>query len=175
MATDGYIMQGPMKEMFDIQRMPTETVVKLPPAVVQQFAAIEQLLRTWGLHPDALTHCETALKDLRRIYDSVAYFAESGQSIETGTVWIWPIHVPAPYVRLVQASCPPALVIFAYFAAVASSVQLAWYNLNWSQCSIEGVSRVLGDDMQHWLQWPRAQIKDRMAVLGVPRSSPDAG
>jgi hypothetical protein len=164
-ACNGYVQQGPMHALFDIQRLPDDAILTLPSSVIDQFDGIQQMLHEWDLDPEALRHCEGALADLRHIYEAIAYF--SPDIIETGTVWRWPINVPTPFVRLVQACCQPALVIFAHFAAAAIAVRPAWYNRDWSDYAIIGVSVNLDESMQHWLEWPRAQAKDRLAILGV--------
>ncbi|KAK5163949.1 uncharacterized protein LTR77_010345 [Saxophila tyrrhenica] len=171
-VTHEHIQRGPMVALFDIQRMPEGVKVTLPPSVGDQFVAIDEMLHSWGLDPDALATCETALKNLQQVYQTIVYYAPT-QIIENATVWIWPIQVPSPFVRLVQACCQPALVIFAHFAAIAAAVRMAWYNQNWSVYAINGVSVALDESMKHWVDWPRAQAKDLMAVLGVRQPGAD--
>lgn len=162
-----YIQAGPMVAIFDAQRIPEDETVILPPEVVQQFLAINQLLDTWGLDPEALTHCRTALNELiDNVYKAITFFAPK-EMVTTGTVWRWPINVPTQFVRLVSACNPPALVIFMYFAAAVSAVRNTWYNEHWSEFAVNGVSLILDESMRHWAEWPRTQLKDRMGILGV--------
>jgi len=163
-ATLGRVQQGPMLALFDLQCLPDGLEVALPSTVTAQFVAITELLHNWGLDPEALVHCKTALASLRVVYETVAYFAPTA-IIETGTVWRWPIHVPTGFVRLIQVCCQPALVVFAHFAAIATSVRLAWYNQSWSDYAINGIGAALEDSMKHWVEWPREQAKDRLVTL----------
>lgn len=162
-----YIQAGPMTAIFDAQKVPAGEIVTLPPEVMQQFRAINQLLDTWGLDPEALTHCRNALNELiDTVYKSITYFAPT-EIITTGTVWRWAVNVPTQFVRLVAACNPPALVIFMYFAAGVSAVRNTWYNEHWGEFAVNGVSLILDESMRHWAEWPRAQIRNRMGILGV--------
>lgn len=172
-VTHDYIRQGPMGELFESHRMPAGTDVTLPEEVSNQLAAVSQMLSSWGLDSEALTHCQSALTDLEEIYKNISYWAARGH-VDTGQVWRWKTMVTTGYVRLVQARCQPALIIFAYYAAATTAVRTAWYTQNWSEYAVKGVSLELDDTMQQWLEWPRRQVEERLTVLGVQLTEDDS-
>ena len=165
-ATHDHVIQGPMAAVFHAHRMPEGTNATFPDEVDFQFNALRQMLATWGLDPEALTHCQTALTYLEDIYQNIMYFGPRGQ-IETGQIFRWKIAVPVEYIRLVQARCQPALVIFAYYAAAATADRTQWYTQHWGEYAIRGVSLELDEEMLRWMEWPMRQVTERMAILGV--------
>ena len=165
-VTRDYIARGPMAELFDAHRMPEGTEITLPDEVSAQFSALRQMLVTWGLDPEALAHCQSALTDLDEIYRNIIYWASRGH-VETGQVFRWKIMVNTGYVRLVQARCQPALIIFAYYAAATTAVRTAWYTQNWGEYAVRGVSFELDAHVLPLIEWPTRQVEQRMAALGV--------
>ena len=186
LVTYEHITSGPMLEMFENSEYPAGTEVSLyvsclredfkdsqladaifrPQPVSDQFNSVRTFLKEYGLDPEALTHCESALNDLEEIYRNVQYFGHY-KPIETGQVWRWKTMVTTGFVRLIAARCPPALVILAYYAASNTALRTAWYAQNWGEYVIRGISRELEPGMQYWLAWPTKQVEERMSSLGV--------
>ena len=171
-VTYDYVRPGPMGELFDAHRMPEGTGITIPQEVLDQFTAVRQMLATWGLDPEALTHCQSALTDLVEIYENIVYWGSIG-NVETGQVWRWKTMVTTGYVRLVQARCQPALIIFAYYAAATTAVRTAWYTQHWGEYAVRGVSFELDADMLLWIEWPRQQVEERMSALGLQLGKED--
>lgn len=86
------IRQGPMVEMFENQTKPEGTELTLPPSVSSRFEAIRQMLVNYGLDPEALTHCQAALRDLEDIYQDIMYFGPL-TNLEIGQVFRWKVIV----------------------------------------------------------------------------------
>ncbi|KAI9694679.1 MAG: hypothetical protein M1822_000295 [Bathelium mastoideum] len=166
------IKQGPMAEMLDRQAFAEGKSGHLPFSVQSRFGAIREMLSTYGLDPEALEHCQSALTELEEIYKYIAYFSQE-VNIETGGISRWQVSVSMGYVKLMQSLNPPALVILAYYAAALTAVRTAWYTHNWAEYALHGISEALNDNMQHWLHWPMLQIEERMSELGV--QSPGQG
>lgn len=82
------VSTGPLSKLFDAHRMPEGTIVTLPDEVLQQFSALRQMLETWGLDPEALTHCRAALADLEDIYCNIYWWARN-EEVYTGQVIRW--------------------------------------------------------------------------------------
>ena len=160
-----HIQKGPMVEMFGGHVYPPDAEVKLPQSVSKELDDIRQMLTQYGLDPEALTHCQSALTDLEEIYRNIVYW-NAVSTLETGQVFRWQTMVTTEFVRLIQGRCPPALVILAYYAAGTTAVRTAWYTQNWGECTVRGVGLELDSSMQHWTVWPMQQIEERMAVLG---------
>jgi hypothetical protein len=146
--------------------------MQLPPEVDQHFDDVLQMLRSSRLDPDALGHCENALMLLKDVYSAIWYISTHAV-IESGTVWRWAVQASAGYIRLVQAGCQPALVIFAHFATATSAVRTAWYTQHWAEYAINGMELALDETMQHWVQWPREHARERLKVLGVQLPADD--
>lgn len=164
---------SPLSMMFDAYVMPEGTVITLPQEVRDQFTALRHMVASWGLDPEALTHCQSALSGLEEIYENVYYWASLGE-IYTGQVVRWITMVTTGYVRLVQARNQPALVVFAHFAAITSANRTAWYIQNWGQYALRGVSVELEESMLHWMEWPARHLEDRMSILGVTLTQDEA-
>ncbi|KAK3705721.1 hypothetical protein LTR37_013164 [Vermiconidia calcicola] len=171
-VTRDHIVQGPMSALFPAHSAPEGMEITLSAPVESQFDALQEMLEGWGLDPEALEHCHSALRDLHEIYENVVYWGTRGH-VETGQVVRWMKMVSTEFVRLIQARCQPALVIFAYFAAASSAVRTAWYIENWGEYCIWGVSLELEDRMQHFIEWPREKAEQRMAALGIKAQEPD--
>ena len=163
------IVQGPLGEMLHGSAYPQGIEVQLPLDVASRFSALRLMLVTYGLHQPALEYCRSALAELEMTYKTIAYFAPN-TDIEIGMVSRWQVAVSMEYVRLIQARNPPALIILAHYAAAVASIRTAWYTQNWAEYALCGISEMLDDDMQHWIQWPVQQAQDKMCILGV--SSP---
>ena len=164
-VTYEHIQKGPMTEMFDGHRYPIDADIKLPQSVANQFKSIQEMLEGYGLDPEALEHCQAALTDLEDIYRNVIYW-NAVATLEAGQVWRWQTEVSTEYLRLVQARCPPALVVMAYYGAATSAVRTAWYTQQFGEYTVRGISAELDPSMQHWTIWPMQQVEERMAVLG---------
>ena len=167
------VRNGPLGALFDSHRMPEGTIVTLPTEVQDQFSALGQMVATWGLDPEALTHCQSALSDLEEIYCNTYYWA-THHEVYVGQVIRWITMVTTGYVRLVQARNQPALVIFAYFAAATSAVRTAFYIQNWGLYALRGLSLELDESMLPWVHWPARQLEDRMSILGVQLTQEEA-
>ena len=77
-VTRHWVDQGPMVALFDVQMLPQDSTVTLPPVVNDRFDRLHELLQSCGLDAEAMTHCKSALESLRMIYRTVVYFAPSG-------------------------------------------------------------------------------------------------
>lgn len=166
--TREHIKQSPMMEM--LRTRDYIGVVHLPLCVSSQFDAIRHMLASYGLDQDALEHCQYALQKLEEVYKNISYFSPT-HNMEIGDITRWQVIVSMGYVRLIQARIPPALVILAHYAAAITSVRTAWYTQNWAEYALRGISAALDSSMQHWIEWPVQQARERMSVLGV--RSPD--
>ena len=167
------VRSGPLSELFDAHRMPEGTIVTLPAEVQGQFAALREMLATWGLDPEALTHCQSALTDLEEIYCNI-YWYSSNEDVYVGQVIRWITMVTTGYVRLVQARNQPALILFAYFAAATSAVPTVFYIQNWGLYALRGLSLELDESMLHWVSWPARMLEDRMSILNVTLTQSEA-
>jgi hypothetical protein len=170
-----HVKRSPLAEMLDMDAFIEGSAKgRLPSSMQIRFAAIRDMLltSTSGLDdPEALEDGQSALNDLEEIYKHIAYSASTGVEIQTGDISRWQVSVSMGYVRLIRARNPPALVVLAYYAAASTAIRNAWYLENWAECVLSGISLVLDEGMQHWLEWPMKQVQDRMSELGV-RPSP---
>lgn len=165
-----HIMQGPLTEMLQIHTYPEGTQVRLPVAVAARFEALQRMLTSYGLGKDALEHSQSALAELEEIYKNIVYLSPT-TNIEMDVLSRWQVLVPMQYIRLIQAHNPPALIILAYYAAAITAIRTAWYTQNWAEYTLRGISQILDSDMQEWIIWPKQQMQQGMAELGV--QSPD--
>lgn len=160
------IEQGPLAEMLEKSTYPPGIKVNLPIRVESRFEALRYMLGTYGLDQEALEHCQNALTELEDIYKIIVYFS-SRTDIEINVVSQWQVRVSMGYVRLIQDRSPPALVILAYYAASVTAIRSAWYTQNWAELTLRGITELLEENMQQWLQWPMQQLQDTMSELGV--------
>ena len=159
-----HIRTGPMVSLLHIRRCPEPTEVSLPPSVYAQFEAVQHMLVSYGLDPDALHHCQTALLEPRGIYQNIAHILPSG-NVELGDLSRWQVLVSMEYITLVQAHNPPALVILAHYAVTMTTVHTAWYTQVWAERALHSIGHALEGTMQHWIHWPMDQAKYRLSVL----------
>lgn len=162
-----YVAQGPLSNLFWGHIMPesAEPTVTLPAAVHSEFDRLQEMLQQQcAAEPENLAHCSAALRDLLDIYRNLRYFAQR-YDLETSQIWRWTSMVSTEYVRLIQAQHPAALVVLGYFAAATTAVQGAWYCEGLGLYTLEGISVVLDQGMQHWLDWPREQVRCELAVI----------
>lgn len=68
-----HIRTGPMAALLENQRYPEATETNLPPSVSTCLEAVERMLITSGMDPNAIQHCQVALAELKRIYHNIAY------------------------------------------------------------------------------------------------------
>lgn len=167
------VSTGSKAPLLNIRHSPVPTDVDLPSSVSACFVACEQMLATYGMDPDALQHCETALLELQKMYQNIAHILRTGH-IELGDIARWQVMVSMEYITLIQAHHPPALIILAHYAAAMTAVDTAWHARDWAECAIRGISHSLDSTMQHWMRWPMDQIRDRLSVL-KPRISGTEG
>lgn len=160
------IQAGPMAVLLQNQRYPEFAEASLAPSVSACFESIRQMMLSYGLDQSALQACQTALGELQKIYQNIAYISPTGD-VELGDVSRWQVLVPIEYIRLIQARNPPALVILSYYAAAMTAIRTAWYTQNWAEFALSAIGQALDGTMQHWLAWPKEQVQDRLAVLGV--------
>lgn len=157
---------GPMVVMLEGRPYPKDTEVHLPLSVSSCFDSIRHMLFIYELDPEALQHCQSALTELQKLYNNIAYIAPT-HNIEIGDLSRWQVIVSMDYIRLVQARNPPALVILAHYAAAMTAIRTAWYTQNWAEYALHGISEALDDSMQHWIRWPMEQVHARLSELGV--------
>ena len=167
-----HIRRGPMATMLEYQTRPEGTETELPLPVSVHFEALRQILVMYGLDPEALEDCQSALTQLEEIYKNIIDFAPV-VDIEIGDISRWQVHVSMGYVRLIQVRNQPALIILAYYAAAITAIHTAWYIHNWAEYALRGISQSLNNSMQHLIEWPLEQLQNKMSELGV-RSTVDA-
>lgn len=163
-----HINTGPMAVLLQI-RNPELTEGILPPSVSACFEAVQHMLVTSDMDPNALQHCQTALLELRKVYLSITYILRTG-NVELGDVSRWQVVVSMEYITLVQARNPPALIVLAHYAVAMTTVHAAWYTQDWAEYALRGISLALDATMQQWLRWPMEQAKSRLSVLS-PRAA----
>lgn len=166
MALYTHITEGPMAHIFMHTPWIDDPSIELPPVVVNYFESIRVMLRDYGLDPEAQEHCENALSELEKIYRNIKHFAVA-ENIDVAQVMRWLVAVDTGYCRLVQVKIQPALVILAFFAAAFTAARLSWNNRNFPEYILRGIALELDDGMQHWLEWPRKQLEERMSLFGA--------
>jgi hypothetical protein len=159
-----HIRTGPLAALLHIRRSPETTETSLPPSVSAQFEAVQHMLVTYGLDSNALHHCQSALLELREIYQNIAHILRTG-NVELGDLSRWQVLVSMEYITLVQAHNPPALIILAHYAVAMTTVRTAWYTQVWAERALHSINRALEGTIQHWIRWPMEQAKDRLSVL----------
>jgi len=159
-----YIRTGPLAALLQIRRCPDRTETTLPASVSAQFEAVQHMLITYELDSNALHHCQTALLELREIYQNIAHILRTG-NVELGDLSRWQVLVSMEYITLVQAHNPLALIILAHYAVAMTTVHTAWYTQVWAERALRSINRVLDGTMQRWMRWPVEQAKDRLSVL----------
>ncbi|KAK3073642.1 hypothetical protein LTR53_004601 [Teratosphaeriaceae sp. CCFEE 6253] len=166
-ATQEHVLRTPLASMLVSHSLGDDekATLRLPEPVHVQFALLREMLQN-HCADDPLTrrNCGEALDVLQDIYLNLVHFKRLDQ-VESGHIWRWPAAVPLEFVRLITARHPPTLVIVAYFAAATSCLGRGWYVRDWGTYTIEGITRALEGDVQHWLEWPRAHMKDELAIL----------
>lgn len=163
------IMAGPLAALLQMRRDPEPTEASLPPSVSARFAEVQHMLVTYGMDPNALQHCQSALFGLRNTYQNITYILRVG-NVELGDVSRWQVVIPMDYIALLQAHNPPALIILAHYVAAMTAVHTAWYTQDWAKYALRGISHALDCTMQHWMRWPMDQAQDRLRVLS-PQST----
>ena len=81
-----------MASILENQEYPQGAEVILPPLVSDHFEAIRKMLVSYALDPEALVHCQEALRELEEIYKNIKYFGPM-TTLETGQVFRWKVHV----------------------------------------------------------------------------------
>ena len=161
-----HIKRGPMAALLHIRRCSEPTEVSLPPSVSARFEAVQDMLGSYGLDPNALNHCQAALLELRGIYQNIAHILPAG-NVELGDLSRWQVLVSMEYITLVQAHNPPALIILGHYAVAMTAVRTAWYTQVWAHRALNGIRHALDSTMQHWIDWPLEQAQNRLSVLGL--------
>ena len=159
-----HIRTGPLSALLHTRRFTEGTEIGLPPNISAQFEAVQHMLQTYGLDSSALHHCQTALLELRGIYQNIAHILRTG-NVELGVLSRWQVLVSMEYITLVQAHNPPALVILAYYAAAMTTVHTAWYTQVWAERALHSIGHALEVTMQRWIRWPLEQVQDLLSVL----------
>lgn len=73
-------------------------------------------------------------------------------------MFAWIYHNTEEYTLLVQEKQPPALIIFAYFAALMKYHDSLWILKGWPEHVIAGVYAYVTEMDREWLTWPMEQI-----------------
>ncbi|KAK3673923.1 hypothetical protein LTR78_006125 [Recurvomyces mirabilis] len=160
-----FLVKHPLSQLFYGYTMPDEarTTTYLPESVLSHFTAVEQMLRQ-KCEAETFKACLDAWNELVDIYHHLTYFLRLGP-VESGIVWRWPATLSEEATRLIQTRHPPMLVILAHYAAASGPLHGSWFVNEWGKFALQGVSLVLADDMQHWLEWPWEQLKMNLEVL----------
>ena len=126
------VSTGSLAPLLNIRHSPLPSDVNLPSSVSACFVACGQMLGTYGMDPNALQHCESALLELKKLYQNMAHILRTGH-IELGDISRWQVMVSMEYITLVQAHNPPALIILAHYAAAMTAVETAWHAQDWAE------------------------------------------
>lgn len=159
-----YIKAGPMFSIYENRDCPEGVQVILPPSLSDRFAALRGLLT--DLDPASRSDCEEAITELERVYRILQYFAAIVY-VEIGSLYRWMVYVPDGFVRLVQARNPAALIILAFYATTFTGIRRSWHTQNFARYALQGISSELDEGLQHWLEWPRQQLDERLKILGA--------
>ncbi|EMC99938.1 hypothetical protein BAUCODRAFT_356585 [Baudoinia panamericana UAMH 10762] len=162
-----HLTQTPMAEMFEGHCMPEseEGKTSLPEHVRKRFRSLEDMiLERHQKAPEKLSIVTSALKYLELVYRDLTYFLRVGM-IEVGAVWRWTTMVDHKLAGLIIDRDPPTLILVAHYAAATVSARESWPTRQWGVYALQGLSEMLDDNLQHWLDWPMRQIDDRLASL----------
>lgn len=168
-AAQKQVWEGPLAPFFENTTYPAGTAIFLPSHVSEHFNRLHEMVAEYGLDIEALAHCQSALHELEDIYRNIQYWATLSR-VDISHVWQWQTRVHTGYIKLIQARCPPALVILACYSAAVSAVHGSWFTQSWARKAIRGVGFELPARMQWWIEWPMQQMQSTMAVLGVVRA-----
>jgi len=94
----------------------------------------------------------TAISRLEEIFLE-AQSADKGRSA-IAIMFIWPAHVHADFMDLLDMREPKALVILAYYAAMLRVRGDTWWVKGWGRLILDYV-RQAQHDYDEWLEWPQ--------------------
>lgn len=138
--------------------------VTLSPRLRQLFSDLDRMSHDNCAEEQDLRACLAAVEGLRHTFETLLYFS-SKDALETGHIWRWTAVVPYDFIKLFQASFPPALVIVAHFCVASLMMRTTWYVSTWGSLAFEGISLALAGRLEEHLQWAREQISTEVVGL----------
>ncbi|KLP01379.1 UPC2-regulatory protein involved in control of sterol uptake [Fusarium fujikuroi] len=157
------VCRGPLDDLTKIgnwdQLNPDQQVVTHD----DHFRSIQQV---WESNNDAciydeslylLRKCNVYMKQFETMSSEAR--AEWGYNQDWSAPFIWLHATSKEYLDLLQQRKPPALLIFAYFGALAHALDGSWFMEGWGRSIILVVDELLGGYYDRWIKWPKDIIR----------------
>jgi hypothetical protein len=152
------VRRGPFAVLLFGHHMAADVQVTLSTKLREVFEDLRRMIRNECTEHESLSLCSQAVEGLQRTYENVVYFS-SARKLEMGQIWSW-VAVDNDYgfIKLVQQSYPPALVITAHFCVLTVMMQDTWFVSNWGRYAFDGILLALDGRLGHTLSWVHEQL-----------------
>lgn len=152
------ILKGPFSVLLFGHQRSADIQVTLSPRLVGVFKSLERMIYESATDDsDKLRTCLTALEMLQNIFKNAIYFYTRNE-LEMGHIWSWTAAVGYEYIKLVQSSYPPALVLCAYFAMATLMMKHTWFITSWGRFAFQGIVMALNGRLVDHLDWCYEQL-----------------
>jgi hypothetical protein len=151
------LFQGPFWVMLVGHGLSANNQVLLSPELQRVLQDLDSMIHECCASIEQLQFCKEALQQLRRMYEATVFFQSRGE-LKLGHIWSWAANISGDFIRLLQAECPPALVITAYFTVAMHIMRDTWYISSWGSYALNGICVALKGHLAIYILWPLEQI-----------------
>ncbi|KAF2836935.1 hypothetical protein M501DRAFT_938740 [Patellaria atrata CBS 101060] len=101
---------------------------------------------------------------IRNLHGAFIRFPQYPSHSALSILKIWPVRLSPEFMELLGNKHPEALVILAYFSVLLGRCRWYWFMEGWSERVVDTVEALLDDEWKDWLQWPKAELKNRHPI-----------
>lgn len=115
--------------------------------------------------PDGADTCIAAITLLRKSFAGVAC------GCDFSVVFMWPVHVKAHFIDMLESNRSEALVVLASFCVLLHTQNWRWWIKGWSSNMFNAIEGNVDKLWKPWLAWPLQVIEDgdaRQAKNSIP-------
>jgi hypothetical protein len=151
------LFRGPFWVMLVGHGMSADIPILLSPELQRVLQDLESMIHESCAGTEQLQLCKEALQQLRGMYEVTVFFQSRGE-LKLSHIWSWAANISSDFIKLLQAECPPALVITAYFTVAIHMMRDTWYVSSWGSYALNGICVALKGNLAVYISWPLEQI-----------------
>lgn len=164
-AAGDAILKGPFSVLLFGHQRSSDVQVTFSTGLADTFRSLERMMYQYITNsPEKLRLCLNALEMLQNVFKNAVYFYTRNE-LEMGHIWSWTAGVGYDFIKLVQSSYPPALVLCAYFSMATLMMKHTWYVTTWGRFAFQGIVIALNGQLREHLDWCYDQLATDIAGM----------
>jgi hypothetical protein len=158
-----WIRAGPMGTLLYGHSVPADKV-ELPEDTAQDFHYLREMIQQDCTGEDVRNIILEAHSQLEGIYREVIFRGPRIKD-EFGAVWKFAAMSSNEFIALLREENPYALLLYARFSILSSSLQEKWCLEGWPDRSLRAISAAIEPQLSDWMKWPERQLRDGLSIL----------